>query len=322
MNTLIAVASLLVAAQTPPPSAEAVSLRLLSFPKKGAGELRYEGRAVFPDGIALKGTLFRAEERLREGVVAPELSEIASDVTTVEGRRIAFTFPVKETGVYQLVVELLEDLQEPDLLPSIKKALPGRWTFGQEVWGDEFAAPLTTKLHEVDRQAEAAIELIRRFAAATASSQTWRELYPVLDKELAAYLKKLDQSGLEKTYAAAVGEIRCTMRNLKGNAEAMAFGEDGTCKGSIDYRTKKPTKTIHSEDFAFDAILKDVEASKRAAGREFLLWIIKDFRRAGARPELSTLLHSVAKREGVSSLVEALDGFKDVESAEKQIRQK
>jgi hypothetical protein len=322
MNTLIAFASLLVAAQTSPPSAEAVSLRLRSFPKRGAGELKYEGKAIFPDGVALKGTLFRSEERLREGVLAPELSEIASDVATVEGRRVAFTFPVKEPGVYQLVVELREELQEPDLLPSIRKALPGRWTFCQEVWGDEFAGPLTTKLHEVDRQAEAAIELIRRFAAATSSIQTWKDRYPALDKELGGYLKKLDQSGLEKTYAAAIGELRCTMRNLKGNAEAMAFGEDGACKGSIDYRTQKPTKTIHSEDFGFDAILKDVDASKRAAGREFLLWIIKDFRRAGARPELSTVLHSEAKREGVSPLVEALDGFKDVESAEKQIRQK
>jgi len=322
MNTLIALATLLVAAQTPPPPAEAVTLRLLSFPRKGAGELKYEGKAAFPDGIALKGTLFRFEERLKDGFLAPEPAEVASDVATVEGRRIAFTLPVKEPGVYQLVVELREDLQEPDLLPSITKSLPGKWTFCQSVWGDEFAGPLGSKLREFDHQAETAIGLIRRFAAATSSNQMWKEHYAALDKELAVYLKKLDQSGLEKTYAAAVLELRCTMRNLKGNAEAMAFGEDGTCKGSIDYRTQKPTKTIHSEDFAFDAILKDVEAAKRAAVREFLLWIIKDFRRAGARPELSAVLHSEAKREGAAPFVEALDGFKDVESSEKQIRGK
>jgi hypothetical protein len=213
-------------------------------------------------------------------------------------------------------------LLEPDLLPSITKTLPGKWTFEHSVWGDEFVVPLGSKLREFDHQAEAAVGLIRRFASATSSSQMWKEHYGALDKELAGYLKKLDQSGLEKTYAAAVLELRCTMRNLKGNAEAMAFGEDGTCKGSIDYRTKKPTKTIHSEDFAFDAILKDVDASKRAAGREFLLWIIKDFRRSGARPELSAVLHSEAKREGAASFIEALAGFKDVDSAEKLIRGK
>jgi hypothetical protein len=322
MSTLIALAALLVASQTSQPPAEAVTLRLLSFPKRGAGELKYEGKAVFPDGIALKGTLFRSEERLADGRLGPELAEIASDVATVEGRRIAFTLPVKEPGVYQLVVELREDLQEPDLVPSITKSLPGKWTFCQAVWGDEFAGPLGSKLREFDQQAEGAIALIRRFASATSSSQIWKDHYPTLDKELAGYLKKLDQSGLEKPYAAAVLELRCTMRNLKGNAEAMVFGEDGTCKGSIDYRTQKPTKTIHSEDFAFDAILKDVDLSKRAAGREFLLWIIKDFRLAGARAELSALLHSEAKREGAASSVEALDGFKDVDSAEKQIRER
>ena len=53
----------------------------------------------------------------------------------------------------------------------------------------------------------------------------------------------------------------------------MEFGEDGTSKGSIDYRTKKPTKTIHSEDFTFDTVMKDVEASKRAAGGEYWLTV-------------------------------------------------
>src|SRR3954469_12759973 len=99
MSTLIALAALLVVAQTPPPSAEAVALRLVSFPKKGGGELKYEGKAVFPDGIALKGTLFRSEERLRDGCLAPELTEVASDVATVESRRIAFALPVNEPGV-------------------------------------------------------------------------------------------------------------------------------------------------------------------------------------------------------------------------------
>jgi hypothetical protein len=37
---------------------------------------------------------------------------------------------------------------------------------------------------------------------------------------------------------------------------------------------------------------------------------------------LSAVLHSEAKREGAASFVEALDGFKDVDSAEKLIRGK
>src|SRR5438093_1232581 len=133
------------------------------------------------------------------------------------------------------------------------------------------------KLREFEQRTDLAISLTRRFVAATASEKVWKELYPNLDKELAGYLKKLDQTCLEKFYAASVVELRATMRNLKGNAEAVLFADDGTCKGSIDYRTKKPTKTIHSEDFTFEAILKDVEATKRVAESEFLLWVIKDF---------------------------------------------
>ena len=154
----------------------------------------------------------------------------------------------------------------------------------------------------------------------TASNKVWKDHYPVLDKEMTAYLKKLEQSGLEKSCPAAFTELRGTMRNVKGNAEAVEFGEDGACKGSIDYRTKKPTKTIHSEDFAFETVLRDVEATRRAAAGEFLLWVIKDYRRAGPRTALSDALRSEHRRAGISTFVEALDSFKDVEGTERLIR--
>src|SRR6185503_1990831 len=112
MSTLLIAALALVASQAPSP--EPVTLRLVSAPKRGAGELKIEGKAVFADGIVLKGTLYRTEERFVEGGIAPEPTEIGGESATVEGRRVAFTFPVKDPGLYRLVVELREDLQEPD----------------------------------------------------------------------------------------------------------------------------------------------------------------------------------------------------------------
>ena len=320
MSSLLIAALALVASQTPSP--EPVTLRVVSAPKRGAGDLKFEGKAVFADGIVLKGTLYKTEERFVEGGLAPEPSEIAAEAATVESRRVAFTFPVKDPGVYRLVVELREDLQEPDLVKSITSTLPGKWTFDQSVWADDFTVPLGSKLRDFDVQVEASVALIRRFVQASASVQAWKEHYPLLDKELGTFLKKFDQTVLERIFPAAVLELRCTMRNLKGNAEAMVFAEDGSCKGSIDYRTQKPTKTIHSQDFTFEAILKDVEASRAVAGREFMLWLIKDARRSGVRPELTSLLRAEAKHPGVSSHIEALDGFKDLDGVERQIRGK
>ena len=318
MSTLLAIA-VLVLAQDPP--AELVTIRLTAAPKRGAGEARFDGKVLFPDGVALKCTLFRVEERLKDGVLAPEATEeIGSDVPSVEGRRIALAFPVKEGGSYRLVVEYRENLQEPDVLASVKKSAPGKWTFDPFVWSDEFVAGLGPRLRDFDHQADAAVALIRRFDAATASSKTWTEQYPGLDKELAGYLRKFDQAALERFYPAAALELRATMRNMKGNAEAILFGDDGKCRGSIDYRTQKATKTIHSEDFTFETLIKDVESAKRAVGREFLLWIIKDFRRAGARTALADAIRSEAQRPGVAPFVEALEGFKDLDMTEKRIR--
>ena len=56
------------------------------------------------------------------------------------------------------------------------------------------------------------------------------------------------------------------------------------------------------------------------AGGEYLLWIIKDFRRAGARTGLTEALRSEHRRPGLSGLVEALESFKDVDATEKQVR--
>jgi hypothetical protein len=318
MSRLIAIAILLLA-QDPPE--ELVTVRLVSVPKRGAGDARFDGKALFPDGVALQVRLFRVEERLTNGVLAPEvLDEINNDVPTVEGRRIAFAFPVKDPGSYRLSVEYRENLQEPDVLTAVKKSAPGKWTFDPFVWNDEFVGGLSPRLRDFDHQAEAAISLIRRFDAATASNQTWKDQYPGLDKELTGYLKKFDQAALDRIFPAAALELRGTMRNLKGNAEAILFGDDGKCRGSIDYRTQKATKTIHSEDFAFDTLIKDVEVAKKAVGREFLLWIIKDFRRGGARTVLSDAIRSEAQRPGIAPFVEALEGFKDLELTEKRVR--
>ena len=320
MTILMALAAMMAAVpQEAAAAAEPLTLRLVSAPKRGGGDLRFEGKALFPDGIVLKGTLFRCEDRIVDGRLVTEQTELANDCAIVEGKRVVFTLPVKDLGFYRLLVELREGLQEPDLLASIKRPLLNK-TFEQPVWGDDFVGTLGPKLKEFDQQADLAVDLIRKFAAATASNKVWKDHYPVLDKEMTAYLKKLEQSGLEKSCPAAFTELRGTMRNVKGNAEAVEFGEDGACKGSIDYRTKKPTKTIHSEDFTFEAVLKDVEATKRAASGEFLLWVIKDFRRSGARAGLADVLRAEHRRPGLGAFVEALEGFKDVDASERQIR--
>jgi hypothetical protein len=321
MTSIATIAVLLVSAlQGPAAAAEPVTIRLVSAPKRGSGELRFEAKTQFPDGIVLKGTLFRAEERLVEGRLVAELTEIGGDVATVEGKRAAFAQEVKDTGLYRLVVEFRESLQDPDLLSSLKKPATTKWEREEAIWGDDFVGTLAPKLRDFDQQVDVAADLVRKFAGATASDKVWKDHYPVLDKEALTFLKKLDQSGLEKQFPASFNELRLTMRNVKGNAEAVEFAQDGACKGSIDYRTKKPTKTIHSTDFTFDSILTDLDIAKRAAGAEFLLWVIKDYRRAGARGGLSEALRAEQRRPGLSALVESLETFKDVDGSERQVR--
>ena len=321
MISIAALATLLLAAaQDPAASPEPVTIRLGSAPKRGGGELRFEVKALFPDGIILKGTLYRSEERLVDGRLVAELTEIGGDAATVEGRRVSFVQEVKDNGLYRLVVEFKESLQDPDLLASLKKPPSGKWEHEEAVWGDDFVGALGPKLRDFDQQVDIAAELVRKFAGATVSDKVWKDHHPLLDKEASSFLKKLDQSGLEKLFPACFNELRSTMRNAKGNADVVEFGQDGAFKGSIDYQTKRPTKTIHSADFSFDSILKDLEGAKRAASAEFLLWIIKDYRRAGSRTGLIETLRSEHRRPGVGALAEGLESFRDVDASEKAAR--
>jgi hypothetical protein len=321
MTMLTAIATLLLAAQDKPaPAPEPITIKLSSAPKRGGGELKYEVKTLYPDGIVLRGTLFQLEEHLVEGRPVLEATEIGSDAATVEGKRASFVYEIKGAGLYRTLVEFQESQQDPDLLATLKRPIGGKATCENAVWGDEFVGTLGPKLRDFDQQVGLAVELVRKFAAATTSQKVWKENYQQLDKEAVSYLKKLDQSGLDKVYPAAFNELRLSMRNAKGNAEAMEFGEDGACRGSINYQTKKPTKTIHSEDFSFEVILRDVEATKRQVANEFLLWIIKDFRRAGARTGLAEALRSEHRRPGLGALVDALETFRDVEVVERQLR--
>ena len=124
MMCLAAIAALLLSApQQAAAAPEPVTIRLVSAPKRGGGELRFEAKAQFPDGIILKGTLYRLEERLVDGRLVAELTEIGGDTATVEGKRATFVQEVKDTGLYRLVVELKESLQDPDLLASLCHSL-------------------------------------------------------------------------------------------------------------------------------------------------------------------------------------------------------
>src|SRR5437773_10000911 len=101
MTHLAALVALLVAApQEAATPAEPVSLRLVASPKRGAGDLRFEGKALFPDGIVLKATLFRSEGRFVVGRLVPELAEVGNDSATVEAKRLSFTIPSKDSGLY------------------------------------------------------------------------------------------------------------------------------------------------------------------------------------------------------------------------------
>jgi hypothetical protein len=72
--------------------------------------------------------------------------------------------------------------------------------------------------------------------------------------------------------------------------------------------------------------MKHAEAAKGLAGREFALWIVKDFRRGGLRPELGEAVRKRASHAGLSAFAERLEKVgegsgEDLDGLEKGIRE-
>jgi hypothetical protein len=244
-------------------------------------------------------------------------------VAAVAERKLAFQFSVDRPGRYRRLVELAEDRQDPVLLPAIRKFPITKWTFDVAAWGDDWILQLGPKLGEIDRFARDAIALVEDYAQAAASKESWSERRPKLEKEADKLVAKFDETKAHHFFAAASREIRESVRNLKGNFALLQYGEDGKCKGPINYMTKKAGQTIHQEDFTFARVKKDIEEATTLAGREFCLWLVHDVKRAGERrPAVVDALRLEKRRSGVADLAPSIESANasDLEGVERQIR--
>jgi hypothetical protein len=104
-----------------------------------------------------------------------------------------------------------------------------------------------------------------------------------------------------------VEEIASTIRFLKNNLQAFYFGEDGKLRLRPGELTPVAFKERRNEEFDFQVLREQVKGAVRLAGREFALWVLKEFRRAGMREGLLECVREQAEHAGVSVFAERLE---------------
>jgi hypothetical protein len=301
-----------------------ITLRCVSAVTKGGSPLKLEGTAPLPDRTVLRLSLYRVEERGAEGRLVPEMSEIGVVLMGVKFKRIRFDRWVGKPGIYRAVVEVVDEDQNPAIAETTRKLVVRKYTFDFAVWGDDLALRLGPGLVEVDELAEQALGIVGRFAATAVSTESLTEATPELEREVGDLLREIDRCEARPLYPAAIQEIKASLRFLNGNASALTVTEDGKLLLRLGELTRGAVKAERLIDFDFEKLKARVKEAVPLAGREFALWVLKEFKRAGIREGLLECVREQAEHAGVSVFAERLEKLTtadvDLLELEKEIR--
>ncbi|HEX7899428.1 MAG TPA: hypothetical protein VF950_16800 [Planctomycetota bacterium] len=295
-------------------------------PKAKRPLLQCDGAVPLPDMAILFVSVGRSYETWVNGKLEPMLSGAGGLMAQVKERKFSLGNPIDGPGLFAVRVDLREELQNPKVLEHLKKTpvQPRSWNFLFSAWNEDLVQALVSNLQELDQLAADALEMVKRYELACAKEEVWKAQAKDLTAENGKLLKRCEQSSLKALYPAALTQIHYTVRNLQGNSPYFTF-EAGKFVGATSYHAdNQKLKTFREEDFTFENFKRYCLESVSVAGREFCLWILKDFRRAGnvLHPDASEAVTQMKTHAGVAEFVERLKALKaeELEQAEKEVR--
>lgn len=307
------------------PAQDAVELKSAVF---SGADLKAEWKApTLPDGTTLTLRISRLEERFKAGALKAEEHPAGSSLGFVKDGVFAWSGPAGGPGSYRATAELLADLQKLKVIQALKErnaALPQKWSFEFEAWGDDMAGQLARALEEFDRLEAKAEALVQRGAQASASREEWRAAVPKLTEDIRALEEQLGGCASKRFFTAAGQRLSAAVGLLFG-AMRMARFDRGTGKLVGFFNMENPQDPVvkfEDEPLSWESLRKKLQDMKETAGREFALWALKDMRRTGGRPSpaLQAALQAAASHPGLAPFADRLAKGSPPKELEAEIR--
>ncbi len=297
-------------------------------PKAKRPLLIFDGGIPVPDQTVLFLSVARSQESWIAGRIEPTHINGGSSLTQVKDRKFALQTPIDGAGLFVVRVDLRDELQNPKTNDYLRKTPvnPKTWTFPFSAWGDDLPGILASALQELDVLAQDAGDMVKKYEAACKTEETWKAASKDLNGENAKLLRRCESSSLRAFYPAALNQIHYTIRNLQGNSPYFTW-VDGKFSGATSYHAdQQKVKTFRSEAFTYENFKRYVSEGIVIAGREFSLWILKDYKRAGGQTSGDALsaLTQMKAHEGVAEFFERLKAIKSPDEwdvLDKDIRQ-
>ena len=226
--------------------------------------------SVYSEAESYDGRRLRPESTLRTGAF-----------TQVTRGRIA----MDTTWTTPAPLLVRASLKDSDQIPEILAAMKGKsrdWSFQAAGWDDALIARLEPALDEVEVAAAELGALLKEVEAACVSEERWKAESPRLKPKALALLARAEKPSL---LAAAAQLLFYTARNLASDSTYFKW-EGKEFQGPVSYHAdKQKLKTFREEAWTFAALRRYAAEAPEVAARELALWIVKDRRRAGPRPE-------------------------------------
>lgn len=296
-------------------------------PKAKRPLLQCDGQVPLPDMSVLFVSVARSYEVWTGGRLEPAQAGAGGLMAQVRDKKFTLGNPIDGPGLFDVRVDFREELQNPKIMEFHKKSpvQPRTWSFKFSAWNDELVQALVSHLQELDSLAQEAGEMVKKFEQACAKEEVWKATAKEITAENSKLLKRCEQSGLKALYPAALTQIHYSVRNLQGNSPYFSF-DAGKFAGATSYHAdNQKLKTFREEDFTFENFKRYCQEASGVAGREFALWIVKDFRRNNNQlsPDAAEAVKQMKQHPGVAEVVDRLLALKTAEEAamlDKEIR--
>jgi len=271
-------------------------------------KVEFHGRSkAFPEGLFFQVRVHRTWETYVEGRIVSCDRESPAGVVAMQKQEIQFEWDYRGPEIVRLEVSAHDDLQERDVVKALKIPESRRkWAFPCDVWNQDLLWRLEPQYTEAVSLAREARELAGRIEEACASEA----LFKSREKSLVAEAERLQSRASafksKSLFPASMGEVEFAARDLAVSMPIFKW-EAGKFAGPKSYYTNdKLANTYRGDPFGFDAFRRYLDEAVAVAGREYLLWILRDASVSSYDENHRKLIREQALKPGVEEFAQRM----------------
>jgi hypothetical protein len=277
------------------------------------GKLRFEGRSTLPHGLMFRIRMIPMEaDRVGDRLVSKPGDAPGAALVPLDKGVLEYDWPLQKPFLGKLDVTAPDAQQDISLEKLLKVPESQRaWTLRFRAWDERLLGLAGPQLTEITDLAREARDLTDRVQAACATEAEFKAVQKGLLKEAQRLQSRVETFVGAGLYPAASRQVAYAVSDLARSMEVFTW-ENGKLSGTSSYYTPdKKGRDHRGALFAFATLKTYLDEAVKIAGREFGLWIVEEFRRAGPRPELADALKPHRAHPGVepfAARLASLDG--------------